>query len=104
MSRKDHRCRDIETDHCGVVEGQSPSGCTCRNATRDRDSQSTISLTATVNNSTRTRQLITLTISSTVSMPAEQASVEVRRKAAREVIDILHEIATLLVCSQRSRT
>ncbi|KAL1592588.1 hypothetical protein SLS59_009680 [Nothophoma quercina] len=29
-------------------------------------------------------------------MPAEQASVEVRRKAAREVIDILHEIATLL--------
>jgi mitotic-spindle organizing protein 1 len=30
-------------------------------------------------------------------MPAEQASVEVRRKAAREVIDILHEIATLLV-------
>jgi hypothetical protein len=32
-------------------------------------------------------------------MPAEQASVEVRRKAAREVIDILHEIATLLVGS-----
>jgi hypothetical protein len=31
------------------------------------------------------------------TMPAEQASVEVRRKAAREVIDILHEIATLLV-------
>jgi mitotic-spindle organizing protein 1 len=36
-------------------------------------------------------------------MPAEQASVEVRRKAAREVIDILHEIATLLVCSISSR-
>ena len=35
-------------------------------------------------------------------MPAEQASVEVRRKAAREVIDILHEIATLLVSSKRS--
>lgn len=35
-------------------------------------------------------------------MPAEQASVEVRRKAAREVIDILHEIATLLVCQFRS--
>jgi hypothetical protein len=31
-------------------------------------------------------------------MPAEQASADVRRKAAREVIDILHEIATLLVC------
>jgi hypothetical protein len=30
-------------------------------------------------------------------MPAEQASADVRRKAAREVIDILHEIATLLV-------
>jgi hypothetical protein len=30
-------------------------------------------------------------------MPVEQASVDVRRKAAREVIDILHEIATLLV-------
>lgn len=31
-------------------------------------------------------------------MPAEQASADARRKAAREVIDILHEIATLLVC------
>jgi hypothetical protein len=30
-------------------------------------------------------------------MPVEQASADVRRKAAREVIDILHEIATLLV-------
>ncbi|KAF1919576.1 mitotic-spindle organizing gamma-tubulin ring associated-domain-containing protein [Ampelomyces quisqualis] len=29
-------------------------------------------------------------------MPAEPASAEARRKAAREVIDILHEIATLL--------
>jgi mitotic-spindle organizing protein 1 len=29
-------------------------------------------------------------------MPAEQASADARRKAAREVIDILHEIATLL--------
>ncbi|KAF2129647.1 hypothetical protein P153DRAFT_316814 [Dothidotthia symphoricarpi CBS 119687] len=29
-------------------------------------------------------------------MPAEQPSADVRRKAAREVIDILHEIATLL--------
>jgi mitotic-spindle organizing protein 1 len=31
-------------------------------------------------------------------MPAEQTSADARRKAAREVIDILHEIATLLVC------
>jgi hypothetical protein len=31
-------------------------------------------------------------------MPAEQTSAEARRRAAREVIDILHEIATLLVC------
>jgi mitotic-spindle organizing protein 1 len=31
-------------------------------------------------------------------MPAETASAEARRRAAREVIDILHEIATLLVC------
>jgi hypothetical protein len=31
-------------------------------------------------------------------MPAEQASADARRRAAREVIDILHEIATLLVC------
>jgi mitotic-spindle organizing protein 1 len=31
-------------------------------------------------------------------MPAaEQSSADARRKAAREVIDILHEIATLLV-------
>jgi mitotic-spindle organizing protein 1 len=30
-------------------------------------------------------------------MPAEQTSADARRKAAREVIDILHEIATLLV-------
>jgi mitotic-spindle organizing protein 1 len=37
-------------------------------------------------------------------MPAEQASVEVRRKAAREVIDILHEIATLLVSPTRLRS
>lgn len=29
-------------------------------------------------------------------MPAEQTSADARRKAAREVIDILHEIATLL--------
>lgn len=33
-------------------------------------------------------------------MPAEQASADARRKAAREVIDILHEIATLLVRPQ----
>jgi hypothetical protein len=30
-------------------------------------------------------------------MPGESASAEARRRAAREVIDILHEIATLLV-------
>lgn len=30
-------------------------------------------------------------------MPAEQTSADARRKAAREVIDILHEIALLLV-------
>ena len=35
-------------------------------------------------------------------MPVEQTSVEVRRKAAREVIDILHEIATLLVSPEIS--
>ncbi|OAL54325.1 hypothetical protein IQ07DRAFT_264300 [Pyrenochaeta sp. DS3sAY3a] len=29
-------------------------------------------------------------------MPAEQSASDARRKAAREVIDILHEIATLL--------
>lgn len=34
-------------------------------------------------------------------MPAESASAEARRKAAREVIDILHEIATLLVRLRR---
>jgi hypothetical protein len=33
-------------------------------------------------------------------MPADSASAEARRKAAREVIDILHEIATLLVRCQ----
>lgn len=34
-------------------------------------------------------------------MPAvEQTSADARRKAAREVIDILHEIATLLVSMQ----
>jgi len=30
-------------------------------------------------------------------MPAESTSADARRRAAREVIDILHEIATLLV-------
>lgn len=30
-------------------------------------------------------------------MPAEQTPADARRRAAREVIDILHEIATLLV-------
>ncbi|KAH7088871.1 mitotic-spindle organizing gamma-tubulin ring associated-domain-containing protein [Paraphoma chrysanthemicola] len=29
-------------------------------------------------------------------MPAEQGAADARRRAAREVIDILHEIATLL--------
>lgn len=37
-----------------------------------------------------------------ITMPVEQTSVEVRRKAAREVIDILHEIATLLVSPEIS--
>jgi mitotic-spindle organizing protein 1 len=32
-------------------------------------------------------------------MPAEATSADARRRAAREVIDILHEIATLLVCT-----
>jgi hypothetical protein len=37
-------------------------------------------------------------------MPAEQASADARRRAAREVIDILHEIATLLVCQYNNNT
>ena len=41
-------------------------------------------------------------IKALADMPAEQPSAEVRRRAAREVIDILHEIATLLVRSPRN--
>ncbi|RMZ72719.1 Mitotic-spindle organizing 1 [Pyrenophora seminiperda CCB06] len=37
-----------------------------------------------------------LTVSFTTMPAAEQTSADARRKAAREVIDILHEIATLL--------
>jgi hypothetical protein len=46
----------------------------------------------------QTRQTYSKVVHHQLKMPAEPASAEARRRAAREVIDILHEIATLLVC------